>query len=163
MSAASCAKWSSISEILSSLAVVVTLVFLGVQTHQNTEAINAQLVANQAQSRAAIWELVSQSIEQSVVSPAITLNLRSTRTLTAEEQEELDNWMLGFWSAREFIWLQYQDGLVDRLTYETIVDEGHMLAIPRMGEWWDRNALKYYNAGFVETVNTDVRHPAAGR
>jgi hypothetical protein len=59
MSAASWAKWSSISEILSSLAVVVTLVFLGVQTHQNTEAINAQLVANQAQSRAAIWELVS--------------------------------------------------------------------------------------------------------
>ena len=34
-------KWSSIAEILSALAVLVTLVYLGVQTSQNTQAINA--------------------------------------------------------------------------------------------------------------------------
>ena len=34
-------KWSSISEIISSVAIIITLVYLSIQTEQNTDATSA--------------------------------------------------------------------------------------------------------------------------
>jgi hypothetical protein len=150
-------KWSSISEVLSSLAIVVTLIFLFVQASQNTDAINAQLIANRAESRAAIFELVSQAVEQTVEHPDISVSLHSTGPLTPEAEAKMDNWLTGFWAAREFLWLQYQDGVIDQATFESIIDGGGILALPRVSDWWDRSAAMLYDPDFVRLINTRYR------
>jgi hypothetical protein len=158
MSANSWIKWSSISELLSSLAVLVTLVFLVVQTRQNTEAINAQLLATKAESRAAIWEMVYTSLDQLVANPRISIALGTSEKLSEEEQQQVSDWLVGFWGTREFVWLQYQDGTIDQKTFEAIIDERHFLQLPRVSLWWDESAHIAYDPEFVELINSDYRY-----
>lgn len=151
-------KWSSISETLSSVAIVVTLVFLVVQTGQNTDAINAQIQASRAESRAAIWELAFKSIDQSIANPSISINLESTEVLSAEDEAQLFDYLIGFWATREFVWLQYRDGVVDEKTYKAMMDERLMFDFPKVASWWDEFALEYFDSEFVELINTQYRN-----
>ena len=157
MSEKSWSKWSSVAEILSSTAILITLVFLVVQTKQNTDAINAQLVANRGEARAAIWEQVTSALILQTENPRIMMNLRSAGDLSAEEQGELDSFLILMWGTREFVWLQYRDGVVDEATYKTIMDERHLFTLPRVSEWWDERAATFYDPEFVELINSQYR------
>lgn len=150
-------KWSSLSEILSSLAIIITLVFLVIHTKQNTEAIHAQLVANRAEARAAIWALVSKSNDYAIAEPRIKLSLYKNEAMTDEEESQMIDWLTDFWGTREFVWLQYRDGVVDEATYKTIIDERFMFGFPRVSEWWDEYAHQIYDPDFVELINSEYR------
>ena len=158
MSENSWSKWSSVSEILSSLAIIITLVFLVIQTKQNTDAIDAQLVANRAEARAAIWALVSKSTEYTIAQPRIGQNLKSTEMLSDEDQQVVFDWLVVFWGTREFVWLQFRDGVVDESTYKTIMDQRILLANPRVSEWWDQWAMQLYDPDFVKVINDRYRN-----
>ena len=158
MSENSWSKWSSVSEILSSLAIIITLVFLVIQTKQNTDAIDAQLVANRAEARAAIWALVSKSSEYTIAQPRIGQNLKSTEMLSDEDQQVVFDWLVVFWGTREFVWLQFRDGVVDESTYKTIMDQRILLANPRVSEWWDQWAMQLYDPDFVKVINDRYRN-----
>ena len=158
MSENSWSKWSSVSEILSWLAIMITLVFLVIQTKQNTDAIDAQLVANRAEARAAIWTLVSKSSEYAIAQPRIGKNLKSTEMLSDEDQQVLFDWLVVFWGTREFVWLQFRDGVVDQSTYETIMDQRILLANPRVSEWWDEWAVQLYDPDFVKVIDDHYRN-----
>ena len=157
MSEKSWSKWSSVAEILSSTAILITLVFLVVQTKQNTDAINAQLVANRGEARAAIWEQVTAGLVLETENPRIQMNLRSVGDLSEEEQTELQTYLILLWGTREFVWLQYRDGVVDEATYKTIMDERHLFTLPRVSEWWDERAATFYDPEFVELINSQYR------
>ena len=47
-------KWASIAEIISSVAILVTLLYLAIQTEQNTDAINSQ--SRQSLAEGAVFE-----------------------------------------------------------------------------------------------------------
>lgn len=145
-------KWSAIAEIFSSLAILITLIFLAVQTNQNTNAIDAQLTANRAQARASIWEFIYRSIDASTANPRISLSLQAEEPLTPEAEAQLGNWLLGFWGAREFVWLQYQDGVVDEATCETVMYEPIMFEYANAKQWWDRFAGSVFDPEFVQEV-----------
>ena len=150
-------KYSAIAEILSSIAILVTLLFLAYETKQNTEALEAQLGSNRVAARAAIFELAYKPLEFRMNSPRIYKNLRSDDPLSVEEEGELDGYMQGIWVAREFVWLQYQDGALDQATFETMMADTHFFSIPRMRAWWDSSAEVYFDPAFVDYINSRIQ------
>ena len=146
-------KYSAVAEILSSIAILVTLVFLAYQTKQNTDALNAQLGSNRVAARAAIFEIALKPVDYRMNSPRIYRNLNSTEELSIEEEGELDGYIQGIWVAREFAWLQYQDGALDEATFETVMEDVAFLDNHRHRQWWNTRAAAVLDAEFVEYVN----------
>ena len=146
-------KYSAVAEILSSIAILVTLVFLAYQTKQNTDALNAQLGSNRVAARAAIFELAMKPLDYRMNSPRIYRNLNSSEELSIEEEGELEGYIQGIWVAREFVWLQYQDGALDEATFETMMADVRFLDNPRHREWWNTRATAVLDTNFIEYIN----------
>jgi hypothetical protein len=146
-------KYSAVAEILSSIAILITLVFLAYQTKQNTDALTAQLGSNRVAARAAIFDLAMRPIDYRMNSPRIYRNLNSLGELTIEEEGELEGYIQVIWVAREFVWLQYQDGALDEATFETMMADVRFLDNPRHSEWWNNRAPAVLDADFIKYIN----------
>lgn len=141
-------KWSSISEIVSSIAIVVTLGYLAVQVRQNTVAISAE-------SRTALWQLQGTALQKVIENPEIHLNMKKAEPLTEAEKIELSMWLFVFVGNREFMWLQYQSGVVDEPTMETLMsDLVGIFVFPRVKAWWRLTSKFYFDPAFVQLVNS---------
>lgn len=93
-------QWASIAEIVSSIAIVATLIYLSVQTRQNT---NALLAVSRQTALQAELDLASDWIEhpEFVAGP-----------YTLEESSRVA-WIIKLLRVREFEWHQYQSGILD--------------------------------------------------
>lgn len=100
-------KWSSIAEITSSIAIVLTLAYLAIQTQQNTEAINSQ-------SRQSLFEYGVQEQSLWMQYPEITeLLLDNSLDISLSQKTQLDGLLIVALSRRQFAWNQYQAGILD--------------------------------------------------
>jgi len=156
MNGNSWAKWSAIAEILSSVAIVGTLIYLAVQTQQNTDAMQGSTQQTMLMSDLAVLQLAPKE------------DLSGKDELTDEEKGELQNYLVALARSREFEWFQYRRGQLGQDLWESYL-QGLVgnLSYPRTRAWWDyisRNAL---DREFVATVNdalsttpvrTDLRH-----
>jgi len=103
-------KLSVISEIVSSVAVLVTLIYLAIQTQQTNET----LIAN---SRQATMTADVEMIGALVSNPEAFANLRKPFSeLTYVEQRQTANVFAGLLRIREFAWFQYKTGVLDEAT-----------------------------------------------
>jgi hypothetical protein len=138
--------WATIGEILSSIAILITLVYLAIQTRQNTEAVRAS-------TRQAIvagdLELVSlgvayPSIDQSMYKPV----------LTDDEKTRLEWWLIGLCRSREYQWFQFRAGQLDRQAWESNLSAlGRNLTFARTNAWWKSVSDTFFDRGFVREVN----------
>ena len=81
-------KWSSIAEILSAIAIVVTLLYLAVQTEQNTAALRSQ-------SRQGLLESALQELPVWIEYPDLTAAIiDNEKELTLNEKIQLDALMI---------------------------------------------------------------------
>lgn len=104
------AKLSAVSEIVSSVAVLVTLIYLAIQTQQTNEA----LIAN---SRQATMTADVEVIGALISNPGAFENLRKPFSeLTMAEQGQTANVLAGLLRVREFAWFQYKSGVLDEVT-----------------------------------------------
>jgi hypothetical protein len=154
-------KWSAISEVLSSVAIVATLIYLTIQTQQNAAAI-------QANSRQAIVETDLQILEGSMNHPEMWA-ARYKPELTLEEKVYLEGFLIALVRTREHQWLQYQNGVLDEQTWESYLKglSGN-LSWPRTRGWWEFAKHREFDDRFVdyidqylskEPLETDTRHP----
>ncbi len=124
-------KLADLSEIVSSIAIVVTLIYLTVEIRQNTSALNAQ-------SRQAVLESAQTELFMLMDNPEITVAMTKTEFLSPEEQIRLDNFFTASLRAREFAWLQFQDGSIDESQWST--EFAVLLSIldtQLSRDWWD--------------------------
>lgn len=143
-------KWSAISEILSSISILVTLVYLAMQVGHNNQA-------DQAAARTAIWQLNQMTTASIIQVPRIATSMRKPELLNIEEKTELFSWLVSFYGVREFVWLQYQAGVVDQKTFETYMNGiENQLVLPRNLSWWRIFSDTIYDPDFVEHVNTKI-------
>jgi hypothetical protein len=99
-------KLAAISEIVSSIAIVVTLIYLAIQTQQNTAAIQGTVRQSMlSEDREALYELIEHP----------SLELRCN--LTSEQDTQLRAYMIAFLRMRESHWLQFRSGVVDEATW----------------------------------------------
>ncbi len=125
---------SAIGEILSSGAILVTLIYLAIQTRQNADA-------TQANTRQAILAADQQFLAQITDDPEL-YSIRAKPELTEDEKIRLSALLTTFVRMRENNWLQYQNGVLDEATWESyrgaIVAQ---LGSPRARIWWQNFAV----------------------
>jgi hypothetical protein len=122
-------KLADFAEITSSVAILITLVFLVVQMQQNTEAIRASgLTATMTADLGGLYEVIDHpDIYLSIVKPELT------------DTEKMQLWamMTSFMRLREHDWLQYRNGALDEATWNAYLGSiSYMLAYQRTRVWW---------------------------
>ena len=144
-------KVAPIAEIISSVAIVVTLVYLSVQTQQTYRA----LIANSQQATlTADMTLISALIGN----PEVAANAaRPISELSVAEEGQVANVFAGMMRTREFAWLQYQTEVLDEPTFESYMEtlvrwirdfEGYRY-------YWEFFS-QYTNPEFTEYVNSKL-------
>jgi len=141
-------KLSALAELVSAIAIVVTLAYLAIQTQQNTAAVQASV--RQAMVADDV-ELIRQLLDYPILYSA-----RSGDTnLSDENLIRINAYALGFIRSRENQWLQYQNGVIDERSWRT-----YQAAIPSMlnselmRSWWRSRSTKgEFDEGFVTDVN----------
>lgn len=139
-------KWSSIAEIVSSVAIVATLIYLTIQTEQNSDAIIAS-------SRNTVLESDLQLLGGVLAYPDIDVAFEKPK-LTRDEMGRLANWLIGMARSREHQWFQFRDGLLDEQLWEAYLTGLTLnISYPRTRAWWNLVAYDYFDDDFVNVVN----------
>jgi len=144
-------NWTMMSvsaEILSSVAVLVTLIYLAIQTRQNAEAI-------QANTRQAMPDADQQLLMAVMGSPDLDAYFFKEE-LTDNEKVRVSAFLLTHARIRENNWLQYRAGVLDQATWESyrgaLVSD---LSTLRSRTWWQNlgSAPGVFDPDFVSMVN----------
>ena len=140
-------KWSAIAEIISSIAILVTLIYLSIQTHQN-------LVATQANTRQTMITTDLNVLNAALDHPSVNIEMTTEKELSAKETNELSTWLIMLIRTREYQWFQYKNGLLDKQTWEAyLTGISGNLSHPCTRDWWNRLAYRLFDHEFVEEVN----------
>ena len=133
-----------LAEIVSSVAIVATLIYLAIQTQQT----NAALLANSRQATmAADMTLISALISN----PEAMGNAhRPLAELTPAERDQVGNVLAGVLRSREYAFLQYQNGILDEQTMASYMETPVR---------WIREdeAFRYYWEYFSENLEGDYK------
>lgn len=130
MNLANWQKYSALAELLSSLAIVVTLIYLAIQTQQT----NDTLLAN---SRQATMTADVEIVSALIGSPEAFTNMHETyENLSLLEQEQVMNAFAGLIRIREFAFFQYQNGILDENTLQS-----YLAPLARWLQWDSANAV----------------------
>jgi hypothetical protein len=148
-------KLSALAELVASIAIVVTLVYLTIQVRQNTEALNAQ-------SRQSVLTSAQTELLTSVAHPEMIVAITKPGALTAEENIELDAYLTASMRSREFSWLQFQSGLIDEEQWKTeLAVIRSIMSAPRIRLWWTRLGRTYVSSEFAAFVDGLNKNPSA--
>ena len=119
------AKWASIAEILSAVAIVVTLLYLADQTNQLRAQTAQNTEALQAGARQASLDSELGLLYKAIEYPALYIRPDGPRLelsepgLTEVDLARIALWEIATIRTRENYWLQYQDGALDLETWES--------------------------------------------
>ena len=144
-------QWSSLAQIVGSVGVVLSLIFVGLQIRQNTSA----LVRNEHNSTMSQWTVIRMAIAQHRdIAELMTDGLRGTRELDAADQLRLEQMLQEYAWASFHIWDRTQRGVFPPGTFEltagVLLQE--VLVTVRGAAWW--NQAKH--AGFIPGYVADV-------
>ncbi len=140
-------KASAVAEILSSVAILITLLYLVIEIGQNTEAL-------QASSRDTSVAGAVQQLHQGVNSPELWLNMANA-DMTDAEKISLSAYLFAQVRMLERDWLQYQAGAMDEVTWRSYqIGLTGNLQYPQARNWWNFNYGETDSeSGFNEYVN----------
>jgi hypothetical protein len=145
-------KWASVAEIISSVAILVTLLYLAVQTQQNTDSINSQ--SRQSLADSAVFE---QTIW--LQNPKLSLFIiDNSIEMTFEQKVQLDSLMLLSLTRREFAFRQYQAGVLDEKIWRHEVEIiALLLGTQRTRSWWNTVGRNGFSTAFAGTVDSTIQ------
>jgi hypothetical protein len=104
-------KISATAEIVSSAAILVTLIYLTIETEQNTDAMLAI-------SRQDLLSADLQWLENSMAYPEVLLD-PDEASLSVADRSRATSLMISFLRIREFAWFQYQNGVLDEESWQS--------------------------------------------
>lgn len=145
-------KLSAIAEILSSVAILVTLAFLTVEMRQNTVAVQASSLDGALQADV-------QHLYTIVEDPDLWASFYKDE-LSDREKIRLFHFLAAMAKMRERNWLQYDSGALNEADW--LAYQGGFLgtlAAPQPRKWWEgvnRRDEGIFNPGFVETINAEL-------
>jgi hypothetical protein len=139
-------KLADISEIVSSIAIVITLVFLTIQMHHNTQAIEAT-------SRQGALDADSNFLNQIISNPDLFLSITSPEPTEEGLVRHFASLIL-FFRGLENDWAQYQQGVMDEATWERYkISISSYMAYERNRNWWMNYGVLRFDPQFVAVVN----------
>lgn len=139
-------KIADISEIVSSVAIVITLVFLALEMQQNTRAIEAS-------TRQAALGGDTQFLMEALSNPEIIIAWTKPELTDVEVLQHFYSLVL-FVRYHESSWAQYQRGILDEATwlrYRKSISE--VFQYERNRIWWRNYGQLTFESDFVAEVN----------
>ena len=137
---------AAVSGMISSIAVVGSLLYLAVQVKQSNRF-------TQSQTRAEIRSMAENELYRIIEYPELWQGMYSPE-LTEEQRLRMHTHLLGALRFREFIWRQYQLDLLDKTTFLNYSRALLMiLATPRTRAWWDIHQQHLFDPAYVSFVN----------
>jgi hypothetical protein len=124
-------KWSSIAEIVSSVAILVTLFYLALEINQNTNAI-------QSDARDGIMQADVEWLYKQVNDPELNVLFHKAEPLSDLEAVKVHTYLIAFVRLREANYRQYVSGVLDEETwvnYRSSIVAGP-LATRNGRNWW---------------------------
>lgn len=145
-------KWASIAEIISSVAILVTLLYLAIQTEQNTVAINSQ--SRQSLAESAVFE---QTIWMQYPQLSVFI-VDNSLEMTFEQKVQLDSLMLMSISRREFAYRQYKAGVLNEAVWRQEADIiALLLGTERTRSWWNTVGKNGYDEEFAKVCDSIIQ------
>lgn len=144
-------QFSNLAQVVGSLGVIVSLVFVGLQVRQNTGALQRE----EHNSTMAQWTVIRMAVAQNRdVAELMTGGLHGKSEIDAADQLRLEQMLAEYAWASFHIWDRTQRGVFPMGTFE--LTAGPLLAgvlrTVRGDAWW--KAAK--NAGFIPAFVADV-------
>src|SRR5438105_11678553 len=142
---------SYLAQIVASVGVIVSLIFVGLQIRQNTGALQR----NEHNSTMAQWTVIRMAIAKNRdIAEMMTAGLHGEGALDAADQLRLEQMLSeNVWAAFH-IWERTQRGIFPKGTFELTTGPhlSGLLKTVRGGAWW-RSAK---HTGFIPGVVSDV-------
>jgi hypothetical protein len=148
-------KWALVAEIVSAVAIVLSLIFVGLQVRQSSEETAANSRALEANVRESMLNADLSILQTMLPYTHILEGIDPENELEAREQT-MYSYMLG--RTRENFWKQRQNGMLDDETYLSYRETFIRYLIQsdfHLGIW---NANKpYLVPGFVAEIDQELR------
>src|SRR5205085_11459633 len=142
---------SYLAQIVASVGVIVSLIFVGLQIKHNTGALQR----NEHNSTMAQWTVIRQAIAGNRdIAELMTAGLRGERAMDAADQLRLEQMLAEYAWAAFHIWDRTQRGVFPKGTFEMTCGPllCGLLRTERGAAWW--HDAKY--AGFIPGFVLDV-------
>jgi hypothetical protein len=142
---------SYLAQIVGTLGVVLSLVFVGLQIRQNTAALER----NEHNSTMSQWTVIRMGIaENRDIAEFMTAGLHGEKTLDAADQLRLEQFLAEQAWAAFHIWDRTQRGVFPQGTFEATGGAllASVLVTPLGGDWW----RKAKSVGFIPAYVADV-------
>ena len=150
-------QMSYLAQIVGSVGVIVSLLFVGSQIRQNTRALER----NEHNSTMSQWTVIRQAIAKDhEIADLMTAGLRGERTLDAADQLRMEQMLQEIAWASFHIWDRTKRGVFPKGTFELTAGRylSGVLAAPRAASWW----CGAKHAGFIPPFVADVDALLAG-
>jgi len=142
---------SYLAQIVGSVGVIVSLIFVGLQIKHNTSALQR----NEHNSTMAQWTLIRMAIaENRDIAEFMTAGLHGERVLDSADQLRLEQMLAENSWAAFHIWDRTQRGVFPEGTFELTSGAllSQVLRTPR-GAWWHATKNADFIPGFVLDVD----------
>jgi hypothetical protein len=145
-------KISYLAQIVASIGVVVSLIFVGLQIRQNTGALQR----NEHNSTMAQWTVIRMAIaKHRDIAELMTAGLDGQRALDAADQLRLEQMLQENLWASFHIWERTQRGIFPKGTFEFSCG-AHLCGLLKTtggGTWWEKAKMIGFLPGFVSDVD----------
>src|SRR5690242_18338456 len=146
---------SNLAQIVASIGVIVSLIFVGLQIKQNTRALQR----DEHNSTMEQWTVIRQAIAQNRdIAELMTAGLGGERTLDAADQLRLEQMLQENAWAAFHIWDRTQRAIFPKGTFEATAGAllGTLLSTPGGETWWHTAKHIGFPPGFVLDVDAVV-------
>lgn len=121
-----------LAEIIGVILVIASLIYVAQQLRQTTSAVLAQ-------SRQSVLTAAQTELSYLIEFPKIAQGMSPDVQLDRTDQVRLNLFLIAAMRAREYAWLQYNNGVIDQAQWETelaVIDL--FLTSSRVRSWWER-------------------------
>jgi len=139
-----------LAEIIGTIVVVVTLIYLSIQVRQGAELLRSE-------SRQAQVANDQDGVFRIVEYPEIGRLFSQVETPSFEEKVRLQFWIIGQMRAREHEWLQHRSGAMDEetwMSYRGVIY--FLLGTKRARALWDM-CSSYFNPDYAAMVDEMIK------
>ncbi len=151
MSVTNISRWSIIAEVVSAVAVVLSLIYVGSEIRQNT--ISTQL--SNAYSAVTLSSTSSQWLSDSEFAATYALGLRDFSALDDTQRIQFDSFVGQKLNVWEIVFLSHEQGLIDDAAWGAW--DGYFKSQIRLESWrsvWTDSQRDSYQGPFQIYVDT---------
>jgi len=148
---------STIAQVASAAAVIVSLVYLALQVRQNTQAVRNSTHHALTETRLDYIALVVQNPDLSHI---LRLGSQDMNALNDDERQRFDLLMYYLFSAGENFYYQNRQGVLDTEQWDRwCATLQHHFTQPGIRTWFAANPIRFAK-GFAQFLEQEFRHTA---